>query len=146
MVNIVNKNQPRIPSITEKYFANPFSGRLPKPTTTKQFRLIDPDWAQNWATNLEGSGFTGPTVDYIQDAGWIRMKELTVSYSFNKLLKDSFVDNLEIYFTGRNLFLSTPYTGIDPNTSLLGAGNAQGMDYFDMPGTKTYLLGLRFAF
>jgi len=108
--------------------------------------LGDPDWAQNWATSGEGSGFTGPTVDYIQDAGWVRMKELTISYSFNQLLKDTFVDNLEIYFTGRNLFLSTPYTGIDPNTSLLGAGNAQGMDYFDMPGTKTYMLGLRFAF
>jgi len=106
----------------------------------------DPDWAQNWATSGEGSGFTGPTVTYIQDVNWIRMKELTVSYSFNELLKDSFVDNLEIYFTGRNLFLSTPYTGIDPNTSLLGSGNAQGMDYFNMPGTKTYMLGLRFAF
>jgi hypothetical protein len=61
-------------------------------------------------------------------------------------LKDSFVDNLELYFTGRNLWISTPYKGIDPETSLFGAGNAQGMDYFNMPGVRTYLIGLRFAF
>jgi hypothetical protein len=106
----------------------------------------DPNWAQTWATSGEGSGFTGPTVDYIEDASWVRLREFTVSYSFNQLLKDSFVDNLELYFTGRNLWLSTPYNGIDPETSLFGAGNAQGMDYFNMPGVRTYLIGLRFAF
>ncbi len=101
---------------------------------------------QNWRTNGEGSGFTGPTIDYIEDASWIRLRDLTLSYNFNNLLKQTFVDNLEVYFTAKNLWLSTPYTGIDPETSLLGASNAQGMDYFDMPGTRTYLVGLRFAF
>ena len=101
---------------------------------------------QTWRTSGEGSGFTGPTIDYLEDAGWVRLRELTISYSFNKLLKGSFVDNLELYFTGRNLWLSTPYTGIDPETNLLGASNAQGMDYFNMPGTKSYLFGVRWSF
>ena len=101
---------------------------------------------QNWRQNLEGSGFTGPSVDYVEDAGWIRLRDVTVSYSFNQLLKDSFVDNLELYVTLRNMWLSTSYTGIDPETSLLGASNAQGIDYFNMPGLKTYMVGLRFSF
>ncbi len=101
---------------------------------------------QTWRTSGEGSGFTGPTVDYLEDASWVRLRELTISYSFNKMLKGSWVDNLEIYFTGRNLWLSTPYTGIDPETSLLGGSNAQGMDYFNMPGTKSYLFGVRWSF
>jgi len=101
---------------------------------------------QTWRTSGEGSGFTGPTVDYLEDASWVRLRELTISYNFNKLLKDSWVDNLEIYFTGRNLWLSTPYTGIDPETSLLGGSNAQGMEYFNMPGTKSYLFGVRWSF
>jgi TonB-linked SusC/RagA family outer membrane protein len=101
---------------------------------------------QTWRTSGEGSGFTGPTVDYLEDASWVRLRELTISYNFNKLLKDSWVDNLEVYFTGRNLWLSTPYTGIDPETSLLGGSNAQGMDYFNMPGTKSYLFGVRWSF
>ena len=101
---------------------------------------------QTWRTSGEGSGFTGPTVDYLEDASWVRLRELTISYSFNKMLKNTFVHNLELYFTGRNLWLSTPYTGIDPETSLLGGSNAQGMDYFNMPGTKSYLFGVRWSF
>ncbi len=101
---------------------------------------------QSWRTNGEGSGFTGPTIDYLEDASWIRLRDLTVSYNFNNMLKDSFVKNLELYFTAKNLWLSTPYTGVDPETSLLGASNAQGMEYFNMPGTKSYLIGVRFAF
>ena len=101
---------------------------------------------QTWRTSGEGSGFTGPTVDYLEDASWVRLRELTISYSFNKMLKDTWVNNLELYFTGRNLWLSTPYTGIDPETSLLGGSNAQGMDYFNMPGTKSYLFGVRWSF
>ncbi len=101
---------------------------------------------QNWRTNGEGSGFTGPTIDYLEDASWIRLRDLTISYNFNNMLKESFVKNLELYFTAKNLWLNTPYTGVDPETSLLGASNAQGMDYFDMPGTKSYLIGVRFAF
>lgn len=49
----------------------------------------------------------------------------------------------ELFFTGRNLWLSTPYTGVDPETSLIGAANGQGLDYFNMPGTKSYMIGLR---
>jgi len=101
---------------------------------------------QNWRTNGEGSGFTGPTIDYLEDASWIRLRDLTLSYNFNDMLKDSFVKNLELYFTAKNLWLNTPYTGVDPETSLLGASNAQGMEYFDMPGTKSYLIGVRFEF
>jgi hypothetical protein len=52
----------------------------------------------------------------------------------------------QIYFSGRNLWIDTPYTGIDPETNLQGATNAQGMDYFNNPGTKTVLMGLKLTF
>ena len=48
-----------------------------------------------------------------------------------------------ISFIGRNLWLSTKYKGVDPETSLTGASNSLGMDYFNMPGTKSYGLSLR---
>jgi TonB-linked SusC/RagA family outer membrane protein len=101
----------------------------------------------NWYYYGEGSGFTGPTYDFIEDAGWVRLREITLGYKFSdKILKKSFIQYLEIYFTGRNLWLSTKYTGIDPETNLYGASNAQGMDYFNMPGTKTYSFGLKAGF
>ena len=95
-----------------------------------------------------GSGFTGPSSPYVQDAGWVRLRTITVSYDFKKnLLKNvNWIKHLDLYVTGYNLWLSTPYTGIDPETSLLGASNAQGFDYFNMPGTKSYTVGLKVGF
>ena len=48
--------------------------------------------------------------------------------------------------TGRNLWLSTPYEGVDPETSLEGTGNAQGFDYFNMPSTRSFTIGLNVRF
>jgi TonB-linked SusC/RagA family outer membrane protein len=99
---------------------------------------------QFWHFNGAGNGFTGPSEDDIEKTDWVRLREVTLSYSFD--LKNSMVKNVSLYFTGRNLFLSTPYTGIDPETSLFGADNAQGCDYFNMPGTKGYTFGLKVNF
>lgn len=98
----------------------------------------------NWYVLGPGSGFTGPTSQFIEETDWVRLRELTLSYKLNKsLLNRTFFHSAEVYFSGRNLWLSTPYTGIDPETSLIGAGNGQGLDYFNMPGTKSYTFGLR---
>jgi len=114
-----------------------------KPNTQKV--KLDENW-RFW--DGYGSGFTGPSSPYIQDAGWVRLRTITLSYDFKRsvLKKISWIKNLNLYFTGYNLWLSTPYTGIDPETSLLGASNAQGFDYFNMPGTKSYTLGLKVGF
>jgi TonB-linked SusC/RagA family outer membrane protein len=102
---------------------------------------------EHWYRLGEGSSFTGPTISSIEESSWVRLREITASYSFpEKLFANNFIGSLELYFTGRNLFLSTPFTGIDPETSLLGSSNAQGFDYFNMPGTKSYSFGLRVTF
>ncbi|MGF1676937.1 MAG: SusC/RagA family TonB-linked outer membrane protein [Rivularia sp. (in: cyanobacteria)] len=109
---------------------------------TKQVQL-----GENWYRGGEGSGFTGPAEPYVEKADWVRLREVTLSYKLPKsLLSNLKVQDTELYFTGRNLFLSTPYTGIDPETSLIGQGNGQGLEYFNMPGTKSYVFGLRVGF
>jgi TonB-linked SusC/RagA family outer membrane protein len=98
----------------------------------------------DWFVNGEGSGFTGPAGQFVEETDWVRLRELTLAYSLNKsLLTKTFLQGAEVFFTGRNLWLSTPYTGVDPETSLIGAGNGQGLDYFNMPGTKSFTFGLR---
>jgi len=101
---------------------------------------------QWWRTSGYGSGFTGPTAPYIEESNWVRLRAVTISYSFTRLVKNTFIKGLDLYFTGTNLWLSTPFTGIDPETSLLGNSNAQGIEYFNMPGTKSYTVGLNVAF
>jgi hypothetical protein len=40
--------------------------------------------------------------------------------------------------------LRTKYKGVDPETSLTGAGsNINGYDYFNNPGSKSILFGIR---
>lgn len=98
----------------------------------------------NWYFNGEGSGFTGPAGQFVEETDWVRLRELTLSYRVDpNVLNKTFLNSVEVFFTGRNLWLSTPYTGVDPETSLIGAGNGQGLDYFNMPGTKSFTFGLR---
>jgi hypothetical protein len=101
---------------------------------------------QSWRAG-NGSGFQGPSEYYVEKTDWVRLREVTLSYDFPKaLLSKIKVKNLSLFATGRNLWLKTDYTGIDPETSLVGASNAQGMDYFNMPGTKSYTFGLKLTF
>ena len=76
----------------------------------------------------------------------MRLRDLSLGYRFDFRDKNIGIQYLNLSFTGRNLWLSTNYTGVDPETNLGGATNGQGMDYFNNPGTKSYLLGLKVTF
>lgn len=102
---------------------------------------------ESWYYKGLGNGFNGPAEQFIEKTDWIRLREVSISYDFpSKFLAKSTIQQLEIYFTGHNLWIKTPYTGVDPETSLFGASNAQGADYFNMPGTKSYTFGVRVSF
>lgn len=95
---------------------------------------------EGWLSLGNGNGFFGSnTEDFIEDAGWVRLRELSVSYMLPKsIVEYTPFSNIILTFTGRNLWLSTKYTGVDPETNLMGAYSAQGLDYFNMPGTRSY--------
>ncbi len=99
----------------------------------------------NWFRDGQGNGFVGDNAeDFIEDASWTRLRELTVTYRLpTEWLSGSFVKSVQISATGRNLWLKTQYTGVDPETSLTGAGNGQGLDYFNNPNTKGYTFNIR---
>jgi TonB-linked SusC/RagA family outer membrane protein len=94
-----------------------------------------------------GGGFGNQAEDFIEDAGFVRLRELTLSYELpSSLFSDMFVSRVNIAFTARNLWLSTKYKGIDPETSLIGNGNGQGLDYFQFPNTRSYVISLSLGF
>jgi hypothetical protein len=94
-----------------------------------------------------GSGFN-INEPYVEDASWTRLREVAIGYSLpSKLMaKSKYVKGVSFGFVGRNLLLWTKYKGVDPETSLTGSGNAQGLDYFNNPGTKTYGVNLKLNF
>ena len=96
---------------------------------------------------------------YMQNAAYVRLKNLTVDYTFpSKLTKKIHVEKLKIYFSGENLFTFSPiykHTKMfDPETLGFGdsdfgdnvgglGGVGQGYTY---PMLKTYTFGLNITF
>ncbi|TAE47474.1 MAG: SusC/RagA family TonB-linked outer membrane protein [Bacteroidetes bacterium] len=102
---------------------------------------------QNWLQLGNANGFFGNnTEDFVEDASWVRLRDVSLGYTFPADFLGKKISNLSITATGRNLFLSTPYKGVDPETNLYGASNAQGLDYFNMPNTKSYTVSVSVSF
>lgn len=112
----------------------------------------DPSQAANIAVPLDeywftgnGGGFGAVDETFVEDASFYRLRFATLSYRFGSAIEG--IEDLTLSFTGRNLLLFTPYSGIDPETSLVGtSSNGQGLDYFQMPGVRSYSLGLNVTF
>jgi TonB-linked SusC/RagA family outer membrane protein len=82
----------------------------------------------------------------IQDGSWTRLRSVSLSYRFDKL-KTKAINYIDLSVSGRNLWLKTKYKGVDPETSLTGAGsNITGWDYFNNPGTKSFGVSLKVGF
>jgi TonB-linked SusC/RagA family outer membrane protein len=99
--------------------------------------ILDEDWYRNGA----GNGFNGPTEEFMEPSGYVRLREVSLSYTMP--LHFLGLQSGTISVTGRNLALWTNYTGNDPETSLLGTSNAIGIDYFNNPTTKSWTISLQ---
>lgn len=78
---------------------------------------------------------------YIEDASFLRLKNLQIAYSFPKkwMDKTGFLGGAKIYVAGRNLLTFTKYTGWDPEIDAITAmGN--------YPNTKQYTIGVELNF
>ncbi|MGZ4060817.1 MAG: SusC/RagA family TonB-linked outer membrane protein, partial [Bacteroidia bacterium] len=119
-----------------------------------------PNAGQSHTTHLPGydgsgadyftyyKGQNGADENAIQDGGWVRLRSISISYRFDltKGEKKYLFKYVDLGVSGRNLLLFTKYTGVDPETSLTGAGsNIKGFDYFNNPGTKSFLFNLKFG-
>jgi outer membrane receptor protein involved in Fe transport len=79
------------------------------------------------------------------DASWLRLRELSLSYSLPKsLLSKTPFGSASLVLTGRNLFLYAPnYPHLDPEVNTQGVSNSQGFEYNTLPQTRTYGVLLR---
>ncbi|MBE7174669.1 MAG: SusC/RagA family TonB-linked outer membrane protein, partial [Williamsia sp.] len=72
---------------------------------------------------------------YVENAGYLRLKNVQLGYSLPKKLMTQlgFIQNFRIYVSAVNLFTITKYSGYDPETDLV-------------PPTRQYLVGLNLNF
>jgi TonB-linked SusC/RagA family outer membrane protein len=101
-----------------------------------------------WYTG-NGGGFGNLSESFVEDGSYIKLREVSLSYDFKKVFarfSKPFIKSMTAGLYARNIIIWTPYHGIDPETSLTGASSAQGLDYFNNPGTSSYGLNLKFKF
>jgi TonB-linked SusC/RagA family outer membrane protein len=106
---------------------------------------ISTTYSEYYFKNI-GGGSNPAQEQFVEKTDWVRLREVSLSYQLGQILKPAFLRQLKVYATGRNLLLWTPYTGIDPETNLMGASNAQGLDYFNMPNTRSIVFGVKYDF
>lgn len=91
-----------------------------------------------------------PNSYYMEDASYLRLKNLSVGYTIpTRVLSRVKIDKLRIYVQATNLFTITKYTGLDPE--IIGNGNGTndrgfGFDAGVYPTVKQYYLGLNVNF
>ena len=99
--------------------------------------------------------YTGRTfaVDFVeQDVNWLRLRDITLSYSFGKRLLNSLkiFSSASVFVTGTDLFILTNYSGLDPavngNTPATGGVGGFAIDLGNTPLPMGINMGLRVSF
>lgn len=90
-----------------------------------------------WMNHVDAHRMAGVEAAIYESSDFVRIKDLSLSYDLPaKSLSKIGLDNMKIYFTGRNLFTFTQWSGLDPELSSQEA----------IPLQKEYVFGLSFGF
>ena len=82
----------------------------------------------------------------IEDGSYLRLNNLTIGYDI-PVGEKNFIDNLNVYIAGQNLFTWTSYSGYDPEVStFLYTGLITGVDWNGGVNARNILLGVNFKF
>lgn len=91
---------------------------------------------------MQNSGFSSR---WIEDASYLKLKNITLSYSFNKTFLKLFRSGT-FYITGENLVTFTKYLGLDPEFAYSYEESRLGYDYAKVPLARTVKFGLNLKF
>jgi hypothetical protein len=87
---------------------------------------------------------------YVEDASFVKLRELTLSYDVpNRMLSRLWgsASNARLSLSGRNLLTFTDYTGLDPEVSNFGNQNiARNIDVAPFPPSRSFWFGVEIGF
>lgn len=84
-----------------------------------------------------------PSSFYIEDASYIRLKSVRLSYAFNKkIIQKLSLKNLSFYLYGNNLLTFSRFTGFDPEIPSSGGALSMGVYSYRYPQKKEAGLGI----
>lgn len=91
-----------------------------------------------------------PSTAFIEDASYLRLRNLQIGYNFTKLINRPGINNLRLYIQATNLFTITDYSGLDPEVNVRGTGKDDarnfGVDSGSWPTPRQFMIGLNVGF
>ncbi|MEI7758090.1 MAG: TonB-dependent receptor [Bacteroidota bacterium] len=88
-----------------------------------------------------------PSSFFLEDATYLRLKSLRLSYAFNKkLIQKLQIGNLSIFIYGNNLLTFSRFSGFDPEIPSTGGALSMGIYSFRYPQKKEAGLGININF
>ena len=139
-------------------YGRPYSIALPwhNDRYTDANQNTDAYWPRLIGYTAQGANaiLSQPNTRYLQKARYVRLKNLTIDYTFPKqMLTKIGIQNLRIYLSGENLFTITPLKKYDPeniyagdsdfSSTRGGDGSGDGDGY---PVMRSYSIGLSITF
>ncbi len=106
---------------------------------------------------LFGANGTGESSRYVYDAGYLRLKTITLGYMLPmSMISKARLQSVRIYASAQNLLTFTDYEGWDPEVNSdsyastlvnKSSGNInQGIDFYSAPQPKTITFGINIGF
>jgi TonB-linked SusC/RagA family outer membrane protein len=100
-------------------------------------------------TDFPRVGDTYLSSRFIEDGSFLRVKNVTLSYNFNRdWVRKVGMKSAKIYATVQNLYTFTKYFGMDPEVDYYGGSSniIMGTDFFTYPQCRQYLFGFNITF
>jgi len=123
-----------------------YNERASYATDNQSIRMLDNRWKKPGDSGDQAilQRFDVPreyTSKDIQDASFLRLRNVTIGYTFPKSLleKTGIIKGVKIFVQGQNLYTWTSWRGLDPE-------NNDSIGLFNYPNTRTYTAGLNVNF
>lgn len=105
-------------------------------------------WSPEHETNNPAWSNTGHNYNnssrYVYNSSYVKLKNLSLSYDVPQTFLDRFkIRSLQLYVSGQNILVITPYKGYDPEIDDGGNAIQQGQEFGIIPNPKTYTFGIR---
>ena len=99
------------------------------------------------ANRQTGNSNNRPSSYQVEDASYLRLRNVTLAYNFPQNELGGKVENLRLYLSGTNLFTKTDYLGFNPEVNNQDENtNVQGEDYGAYPLSSVITIGINAKF
>lgn len=122
---------------------DPETGDYTVTNVTENTRYVS---AMGWSARFY-HGYGTPSAQSVFDADYIKLREVSLGYTLNKALLKGMIKQLRISLYGRNLATwGLAKEGFDPEMTVAGSGNIQGMEGGLQPLTRSFGVNLKIQF